>query len=357
MSTKIHSLIMAGGQGTRFWPESTSKKPKQYLSLVGENSLLTETLLRFKNLSSCDERYIITVKAQEELATQHSKDLVSEGNIIFEPAGRNTAPCILLSLAALKKKGAADDDIVCIVPSDHIILNKDGFEKTIKAASHLATKNASIVTIGINPNFPHTGFGYIKKGSDIGDDGFSVESFKEKPDFDTAKKYVTSGEYFWNAGMFVSTIGTLMNEFKICSPETFSHFENLLSSLDDEKSLEEAYSKIPSDSIDYAIMEKSKNIQVTAAQFDWNDLGSWDALEEVLEKKESNTIIGDKMLYTDNSKGNIVYAPGKFISLINVNDLIIIDNDKSLVVLPKSDSQKVKDIVGFLKDKDEKDFL
>jgi mannose-1-phosphate guanylyltransferase/mannose-6-phosphate isomerase len=349
INSNIFCLVMAGGQGTRFWPESTRKQPKQYLKLVGERSLLASTLERFDTLVAPNHRYIVTVKEQSELAKEHSRNMISEQGLIFEPAGRNTAPCILLAMAALEKEGMSEEDVVAIVPSDHVILNHQGFRDTIKKACELAIKNEKIVTIGIRPHFPHTGYGYIQKGDEVEDESFTVRQFKEKPDRKTAQDYVSSGEYFWNAGMFVSTLKVLKQEFEIHAKDVYAHFPRLSQSLENEDDLSAVYSEIPEDSIDYAIMEKSKNVMVVPAAFDWNDLGSWDALESVLEKENENTVVQAEGSLFQEAKGNIVFAPGKFVSLTKVNDLIIVSNERALVVLPKEDAQEIKKVVNYLK--------
>lgn len=357
MSHSLFCLVMAGGKGTRFWPESTSKRPKQYLSLVSDESLLTETLKRFEGIVQKEHRYIVTVKEQEELARQSAQELIDDGGLIFEPSGRNTAPCILLSLAALRDKGARDDDIVAIVPSDHVILNSEGFQKTIIKSAEVASKERAIVTIGIKPHFPHTGYGYIQRGPDLGDQVYQVLQFKEKPDFDTAKGYLASGEYLWNAGMFMGSMKVLEEEFAKHSPETFEHYESVKNGLHEFEKLAEAYGAIPANSIDYAIMEKSERVMVVPADFDWNDLGSWDALEAVIEHQAGNTLARTKGHHVESSSGNIVYAPNQYVALINVHDLIVVSNEKALVVLPKSDSQKVKQVVEALKGTERADDL
>lgn len=346
----LYALIMAGGQGTRFWPESTSKKPKQYLSLTGEKSLLAKTLGRFDSLVEPARRHIVTVKEQEVLAKENSKGLIAENGLIFEPSGRNTAPCILLSMAFLEAHGAKEDDVLAIVPSDHVILNEGGFRETLKRAAETALKEASIVTIGIKPNFPHTGYGYIHRGSEITNEIFSVQQFKEKPDRKTAETYVATGEYFWNAGMFVSSLKTLKEEFEKCSPETFKFYGDLKSAIGNEAKVAEIYNQIPQDSIDYAIMEKSQRVHVVAAAFDWNDLGSWDALESVVNETQGNTLVEARDCFVKEAEGNIIYAPGKHITLIGVKDLIVVSNEKTLVVLPKSRSQEIKEVVASIKE-------
>ena len=351
-SSHLYCMVMAGGKGTRFWPESTSKRPKQYLSLVSEQSLLAETLDRFDGLVESDKRFIVTVKEQAELADSNSQGKVGSKGLIFEPSGRNTAPCILLGLVQLKELGASDEDIVAIVPADHVILNKNGFQGTIKKAAELAASKNKIVTIGITPNFPHTGYGYIQKGEEVLEASFDVAEFKEKPNVETAKEYVASGQYLWNAGMFMGKIGVLMQEFEKHASEIFAFASGLKENLSNFEKLTEVYNQIPSDSIDYAIMEKSSEVMVVPAQFDWNDLGSWDALESVIEKKDENIIASARDFYGQNAKGNIVFAPDKFVSLVNVDDLIVVSNENAVVVLPKSDSQEVKKIVGHIKTQD-----
>ena len=207
---KLYALIMAGGSGTRFWPESTEKKPKQYLTLFGEHSLLNNTLRRFENIVAKEERFIVTIQKQLQLAEKESLGLIkNQKSLILEPSARNTAPCILLAMANLENQGMKDDDVVAIVPSDHIILNTKGFEKTVQSATKIASQHDKIVTIGITPHFPHTGFGYIEKGAMVDSEAFSVVKFKEKPPFELAKEYVSSGKFLWNAGMFVARLGIL----------------------------------------------------------------------------------------------------------------------------------------------------
>lgn len=352
----IYTLIMAGGKGTRLWPESTESKPKQYLSLVGSETLLGQTLERFDGAVDIDKRFIITTRDQSELAIDCSKDQVNKNNIIYEPTGRNTAPCILLSLAAIEVAGAKDEDIVAVMPSDHVILNKTGFRSSFEKAVKLSSESKTITTIGIPPHFPHTGYGYIKVADALGD-GFQVEEFVEKPNFEKATAYLKTGKYVWNAGMFMAPLGVFKEEFKAHSPEMFNFYEDLKANLNEEAKLEEVYNKIPKDSIDYAIMEKSSRITLVKAEFDWNDLGSWEALEQVVDRVEGNTIIDSNGTFLKDATGNIIYAPDKHVSLINVQDLVVVSNDKAVMIVPKDDSQRVKEIVQHLKDNKRKELL
>ncbi len=340
---------MAGGKGTRFWPESTQSKPKQYLTLTGSNSLLTETLDRLEGVVAVNNRFIITVKEQEELCRDHSKAKIQHQCIVFEPSGRNTAPCILLSIASMLKSGLGPEDVVAIIPSDHVILNKTGFQQTLSKASEFSKINKKIVTIGIPPHFPHTGYGYIEKGETINSDFFKVASFKEKPHYDLAKKYIATGHFLWNAGMFVAPISVLLEEFKLHAPLLFQYFDKLLESIGDDEKTKAVYEQLPSESIDYAIMEKSNQIVVIPAGFDWNDLGSWDALSSVVTQTQENTLVSSEGSYFNNSRDNVIYTPGKFVSLINMEKHIVVVNDKVVLVAPLKDSQEIKKIVDHLK--------
>lgn len=347
---KLYALIMAGGSGTRFWPESTEKKPKQYLTLFGDHSLLNNTLRRFENIAPKDQRFIVTIQKQLALAEKESKGLVkNHESLILEPSARNTAPCILLAMANLESQGMLDNDVVVIVPSDHIILNTKGFEKTVQSATKIASSHDKIVTIGITPHFPHTGFGYIEKGSMIDSEAFTVDKFKEKPPFELAKEYVSSGKFLWNAGMFVARLGILKREFQNHAPDLFKHYDALKNSLQDDNKLKSLYELLAKDSIDYAVMEKSQHVYVVPAQFDWNDLGSWDALGSVLDETDNNVVGRDNGHFFYNATDNIVFAPDHFVSLLHVKDLIVVVNDRAVMVLPKEEAQDVKKVVEYLK--------
>ncbi len=352
--SKTFALIMAGGKGTRFWPESTERKPKQYLNLLGDKSLLKQTIDRLDGFASPENVFVVTVKDQEGLIKKNMEGKVPAQNIVFEPSGRNTAPCILLSLAELLEKGASKDDVVAIMPSDHVILNELGFRATLEKAAHQAIKHDSIVVIGIQPHFPHTGYGYIERGEKKEEHCsiYKVQSFKEKPSKEKALDYLKSGQYFWNAGLFISKIGILLEEFKTHASNTYSYFSEIQKLLKKQESIGETYSKLQSESIDYAVMEKSQRVMVIPAEFDWSDLGSWEALEEVLSPEDGNTLVKVEGHYVKEAEGNIIFAPGKFVSLIGVKDLVVVSNEKVLMVMPKSDSQKVKEIVDALKEHD-----
>jgi len=345
--SKNYCLIMAGGRGTRFWPESTKANPKQYLKILGGKSPLEQTLLRFEGIIEASNRFIITASDQLILAQENAKEYLPMSNILVEPEGRNTAPCIYLSLLLLKKHGAQNDDVISIVPADHVILDIPGFQQGLVKAISLAKNEKKICTIGVKPHFPHTGYGYIHRGNAIDEKSFNLKEFKEKPDRVTAEKYLKTGEYYWNAGMFVGEIGIFLEEFSSHCPQYTKFQTKLEQSLGNEENLAKIYTQLENNSIDFALMEKSSRVCVTEANFDWNDLGSWDAMEQVLKKTEGNTFVHsvkEDDYFLKDAIGNIVYAPGKFTALYNVNDLVVISSGDYLVVIPKKDAQKVKEI-------------
>lgn len=345
----LYCLIMAGGKGTRFWPESTQGKPKQYINLISTKTLLEETLDRFDSLIEKEHRYIVTVKEQEVLCRESSFGKIAQDGIVIEPSGRNTGPCILMSIAALLDKGVSPEDVIAIVPADHVILNHKGFHETMKRACDFSIQNQNIVTIGITPHFPHTGFGYIEKGEMVRGEAFKVSRFKEKPHFELAKEYIKSGNYLWNAGMFVAPIKILLEEFRIHAPAMYEHFAELQLVIKSPAKLKAVYEKMPSDSIDYCVMEKSQKVSVVPATFDWNDMGSWDALASVIPETHGNTLVKSDGAFFLNSADNVVFAPDKFVALINMDKHIVVVNEKVVLVAPVADSQEIKKVVEHLR--------
>ena len=346
-SVKFFSLILAGGQGTRLWPQSTTKKPKQYLQLQGDESLIESSISRLKNLSEKDETYIVSVQEQKKLIEQIDDKMFSSNNMILEPSGKNTAPCLFLALLRLLKDGASEDDFVGVFPSDHVISSNGDFQETIKNILSFDDSNNYLFTIGIKPTSPHTGYGYIERDESLNQHIFKVKQFKEKPTADVAEEYLSKGTFSWNAGIFVATVGSLLNAFKEHAPEIWQLKEEL-SSCSSEEEVAKVYDKMPNISIDYCLMEKANNVATTQALFDWNDLGSWDAFDTVLDEKNGNHH-NVEFDYFEESSGNIVYAPGKAVTLIGVKDMIVVHTDNALMVIPKDQSQKVKEVREMLK--------
>lgn len=341
---KIHVLIMAGGNGTRFWPVSTPKKPKQYTNLASEDTLIQQSIKRSLHFSKSENIHVVTVQGQKNLALQQTSELIPDSNIIIEPEGRNTAPCIFLGVLEILKKGFSDSDCVVVLPSDHVINNHENFSSDILTAVENAQSRKTITVVGIEPITPHTGYGYIKKGGKLSENLNQVEQFVEKPVLEVAQKYLKSGNYFWNAGMFISRIDTLIQEIMSHAPELGNFREMLLAAVGDFAQVQHVYSQLPKESIDYAVIEKSQKVDVVASSFDWSDLGSWDALEDIVKKEKNNIICTANKTQFLESEGNIVYAPGKKVSLVNCNNLVIVAEGDHIMVLPKEDSQRVKQL-------------
>lgn len=293
----MKSIILAGGSGSRLWPLSREEYPKQLLALDKDESLLQKTFNRLCSFSKPADIVTVTnIKHYSNIKLQLNK-IDSSNVVIGEPFGKNTAPAIASTLQYFIQQGC-EDDVVLIVPSDHLIKDIDGFNKTVEQGKELA-EQGYIVTFGIKPTYPETGYGYIKTEKALSV-GYKVEKFVEKPNFETAKKYLDSGNYYWNGGIFMGKISTFLNEFKKYASDIYMH----LGTLDFSNSTQinfSVYEKMPSISIDYAIMEKSDKIALVELQSDWNDLGSWQSIFNVKEKDENGNVLTGKVV-VDNVK-------------------------------------------------------
>ena len=283
----MKSIILAGGSGSRLWPLSREMYPKQLLNFDDNLSLLQKTFIRLNNFTQASDIVTVTnVKHYQDIKLQLNK-LDKSNVVIAEPLGKNTAPAIACTLEYFKQNDGGDD-VVLIVPSDHLIKDFDGFNRTVLEGEKLA-KEGYIVTFGIKPSYPETGYGYIKTLKPL-QTGYKVEKFVEKPDYETAKSYIESGNYYWNGGIFMAKISVLLDEFKKYQPEIFK----ILGSLDfskDKKINYNIYESMPSISIDYAIMEKSEKIALVKLQSDWNDLGSWQSFYDVKPKDSDGNVL------------------------------------------------------------------
>jgi len=333
------NIILCGGSGTRLWPISRALMPKQFVKLFDDKSLFQLTVERNSNV--CASQFIVSNIEQYFLALDQLEELNQTNNkYLLEPVGRNTAPAIALACMALDY-----EELVLVTPSDHLIKDEIEYSKVLTRAKELANKN-NLVTFGITPTFAETGFGYIES-----EENNSVKAFHEKPDFQTATTYLNAGNYYWNSGMFMFKAGVFLEELKKYSPKVY---ETSLKALKNANSAEiirikhEDMAKIPEDSIDYAVMEKSSIVKVIPSNIDWSDVGSFDALFEELPKDENNNTKNDKHISID-SKNNLIYGQGKYIATIDVEDLIIVDTGDALLVSKKGSSQKVKQVVAELK--------
>ncbi len=339
-------VILAGGTGTRLWPLSRDRYPKQFIKFQDrEYSLFQDTFKRSLLLADLKDIYVVTNKNYKFLVMGAVEELeydYPEENILVEPEAKNTLPAIYAGIYEILKRENGRHDSVVVFPSDHLIEKSNKFAELIKSSEYLV--NESLITFGIKPSMPHTGYGYISPGEKKGEHGYAVEEFKEKPDYQTALEYIKKG-YYWNSGIFMFNSGIFVEEAKRFAPEIVKAFEA-------SKNLEEAFSKIEAKiSIDYGIMEKSKRVVVVPADINWNDLGSFDSFYEVFKCDEKNNIAGKNHMLM-NCSNNIVHSEdGKLVVTVGVDDLIIIDNRDALMICKKDQSQKVKDVVEELKKK------
>ena len=344
MNSAFCVLIMAGGKGTRFWPKSTEEKPKQFISLTEERTMLQVTIDRIKKMLPIEKIFIATGEKYMALVKEQIPDLPNK-NIIMEPVGRNTAPCILLSSLYIKQ--IYNNCNICVLPSDHLIKDENTFLNILKDANGFVNnKKEVIITIGINPDRPETGYGYIKYPKmDTHERIKKVEKFVEKPDIEKAKQYLESKEYLWNAGMFIFNVDYMLKELENNYTTTYKLF-NKLPSIDDKNyknALKEIYPQSEKISIDFAVMEKSQNIYVIPADFGWDDIGTWKSLERYINKDENNNVFKGNNIECFNSNNCTVYGEKKRVILIDVQDLFVIDGEDTIVVCKKDSIDKAKD--------------
>ncbi|MDP4145738.1 MAG: mannose-1-phosphate guanylyltransferase [Bacillota bacterium] len=341
------ALIMAGGKGERFWPLSTDEKPKQFLKLIGEETMIQMTVKRLEKLIPVERIFVVTAKRYVDLVKEQLPKL-PESNIIVEPVGRNTAPCIALSAFIIEKyyKNAT----IAVLPSDHLIVNEDKFINTLGAANKFVEDNESaIVTIGMKPDRPETGYGYIEYSEVVESiDEFKVRSvrrFVEKPNLETAQKYLNKGDFLWNAGMFVwraSTILELTNRFLT---NTFNVLNEIAVTCEEEfdQVLELRYENVDNVSVDYGIMEKAENIYVIPTDFGWDDVGTWYSVERYRDKDENNNVCVGDIKHID-SHNNIIVGNGKPIVVVGLDDVFVVESDDVIFVGSKENIKNIKDI-------------
>jgi mannose-1-phosphate guanylyltransferase len=343
----MFAIIMAGGSGTRFWPASRAYYPKQFLNITSDRSMLVETIARAQQFAPLDHIGVVVGQVHAELTHQQIGDQPIK--VLVEPFGRNTAACI--GLAALHVKQQSLDEPIVILPADHFIADVASFAATIRAAAETA-RHGSIVTLGIQPTRPETGYGYIHSGAAAGQTNgqpyFRVQRFVEKPDFETAVEYLSSGEYFWNSGIFIFTARTILQEIERCMPALYAGLLELELALDTpayNTVVERVYGRLESVSIDYGVMEKTQQpIYVFKADFGWSDVGSWQALYELRSSEydaQQNLLIGSVL--THEAERNLVFSTTeRKVALLGVEGLVVVDTPDAVMIAPLARSQDVK---------------
>lgn len=346
---EIYAVIMAGGVGSRFWPRSKEKKPKQLIRIFGENTMIQDTVKRLNGLVKKENIFVITNKIQKLRVVEQLPDVPKE-NVIDEPFGKNTAACIGLASVLIKQKNS--EAVVITLPSDHLIQDEDEFRNCLSGAAKFAFDSKGLVTIGITPTRPETGYGYIQfDENNVEKNIYKVLTFAEKPNVATARRFLESGDFLWNSGIFIWRTDVILEQIKKFLPDLYdglTKIEEAVGTNDFEKELVQVYGQLKSISIDYGVMEKSDIVFLTKADFYWNDVGNWEAVYEISEKnEEGNAVIGD--VYTANTFGSYIFSPRKFSAIIGVENLIVINTNESLLICHRNNAQDVRQVVDYLK--------
>jgi len=352
MSDSRYALIMAGGQGTRFWPYSTEKKPKQFLDIVGGSSLIGQTYDRLKVFIPPENIFIIADRKYLDLTLEAIPEL-KEANYIIEPSPKNTAPCLILANIVLS--GMDPEGTLLVVPADHYIPEKEKFSEEMKNAMDAADERV-IVTSGVKPYIPHTGYGYIKFNSSGtinvgGTEFFNVEEFREKPSFDIAEQYVKAGNYFWNSGMFIYKLKFFKEFLEEYAPEYHDFYLELEKNFEEGAGFGDTFAKVIPESIDYVLMEKVKEVKMFGAGFTWNDVGAWLSVYELNEKDKSNNVNIEKNIIIDSENSLIYSTEEKPVAVIGLDNVAVINTENGILVSNMDKLQNVKDVVMELKNR------
>jgi len=351
----LYAIIMAGGSGTRFWPRSRKKTPKQLLKIVGSRTMTEDTVRRFSGMLPPGQIFVITNIEQASAARKVLPDIPKK-NIIAEPVGRDTAAAI--GLGAVIVTRCDPDGLMAVLPADHVIHPKKKFINTVKAAALAAQNSDCLITFGIKPRHPATGYGYIRRGKKLktvrGLDVYAVRQFKEKPDLKTAEKYVASGDYYWNSGIFVWKASVILENLKKFLPAHYRALMKIQKALGSDKEkeiLQKEYRRLRKISIDYGVLEKAADVRVIAADYEWDDVGAWRALESHHRQDENgNTVLG-KFIGINTSGSIMIGEKNHLIAGIDMEDVIVVQTPDATLVCPKKSAQKVKDLVNLLRKK------
>ncbi len=346
---KLYAVIMAGGVGSRFWPRSKEKTPKQLLKIFGERTMIQATVDRLEGVVEKENIFVITnTKQKPEIINQLSE--IPAENIIEEPFGRNTAACI--GLASVVVERLANDGVTIILPADHMIRDLDAYHRTLKRAAEFAYDSKGLVTIGIPPARPETGYGYIQiDEQEIKPGIFKVYTFAEKPNYATALRFLESGDFFWNSGMFIWRVDSILEEIRAHMPELYEGLDTIRKSIGTQdflSTVSNVYGMLRNISIDYGLMEKSKKVYLTKGDFTWSDVGSWEEVYQLSEKNnDGNATIGT--VFVEGTVDSYIYSPEKFTAVIGAENMIVINTKDALLICRRDHSQDVKKIVDHLK--------
>ncbi|MCB0310399.1 MAG: mannose-1-phosphate guanylyltransferase [Bdellovibrionales bacterium] len=351
----LHIVILAGGHGSRFWPVSRQKYPKQFLS-ISENgeSLIHRTAERSLPLCGTERLWVVTNVLHRELVHVH----VPQAQVLCEPIGRNTAASV--GFAAIHILKSCEDAVMIVLPADHAVRDEALLRNLWKQAAELANKRGSLVTFGIEPTFPHTGYGYIRAGNELAERCYQVSQFCEKPDYDRALAYLRDGHYFWNSGMFAWRADVYLEALKKHMPDLYDGLAQISAAIgsdQEEVVTGQVFDGLQSQSVDFGVLEKADNCDlIVTPDFGWNDVGSWDAwAQHFPADRDDNVLHGDTLLI--DSKGCVVTADKRLIALVGVQDLIVIDSGDALLICQRERAQEVKEIVDQLKQKGRKELL
>ncbi len=354
----IYSVIMAGGIGSRFWPQSREAHPKQFIRVFGEQTLLQQTLNRMAAIIPLERTLVVTHERYVDL-TRKQLSSIPEENILGEPISRNTAPCI--AYAAIKLRERDPEAVMIVLPADHLIRSEERFPDILKKAADVANKPGALVTIGIQPTYPATGYGYIQYDpSESENDGaYRVRTFAEKPGEATAERFLDSGDFLWNSGIFIWHTNAIMANMKTHLNSTWRAFEEAsvhLGTDHEDSAIRDAYYKSTRISIDVGIMERASNVYVVPGRFGWSDIGDWHAVYDLSEKNRHGNVLQGNVIVHDTSRC-LVNAGKRLVALVGIHDVVVVDTDDALLICHQNSTQQVKNIVDYLHAHQNKDFV
>jgi mannose-1-phosphate guanylyltransferase len=355
MNKNYYAIIMAGGIGSRFWPISRTSHPKQFIDILGTGkTLIQNTYERFLKVCPKENIYVVTNESYTGLVKEQIPDM-ADGQILTEPVMRNTAPCI--AYGCFKIESLNPDAVIVVAPSDHLILDEAGFVSTIEKSLETAQSHDCLITLGIKPSRPDTGYGYIQYTSNaLKNDFFKVKTFTEKPTLEIAKTFLQSGDFLWNAGIFVWSAKAIVKDFGLYLPdmnEIFVDARSVYNGPEEKKYIHNAYQQCTNISIDYGIMEKADNVYVLPSEFGWSDLGTWASIYELADKDYvGNAVIpSEKVIMYDSSNCMVNVPADKLVILQGLHDYIVVESNNSLLICPRSAEQNIKQVVGDVKQK------